>query len=84
MLRAHLVQIRLYAMGNVRSDNYWGSQIPRLLHYGKHGRLNVRSVKLYTDGMSPASHFNTGLVPDLFYNLRCIGLLGCFVTRSIH
>ncbi|KIM90063.1 hypothetical protein PILCRDRAFT_2295 [Piloderma croceum F 1598] len=42
--------IRLYAMGNVKSDDYWGSKIPRLLHYGKHGRLNVRSVKLYADG----------------------------------
>jgi len=37
-------------MGNVRSDTYWGSQIPRLLNYGKHGRLNVRSVKLFSDG----------------------------------
>jgi hypothetical protein len=37
-------------MGNVLSDDYWGSQIPRLLNYGKHGRLNIRSVKLFTDG----------------------------------
>ncbi|KAF8889019.1 amidohydrolase family-domain-containing protein [Infundibulicybe gibba] len=42
--------IRIYAMGNVESDEYWGSQIPRLINYGKHQRLNVRSVKLFTDG----------------------------------
>lgn len=37
-------------MGNVASDQYWGNQIPRLIDYGKQGRLNVRSVKLFTDG----------------------------------
>jgi len=42
--------IRLYLMGNVPSTDYWGPQIPRLLNYGKNGRLNVRSVKLFTDG----------------------------------
>lgn len=42
--------MRLYLMGNVVSDEYWGSQIPRLDHYGKHGRLTVRSIKLFTDG----------------------------------
>ncbi|EGO20377.1 hypothetical protein SERLADRAFT_363652 [Serpula lacrymans var. lacrymans S7.9] len=35
--------LRLYLMGNVLSDVYWGSQIPRLLDYGKGGRLNLRS-----------------------------------------
>lgn len=39
-------------MGNVPSDEYWGAQIPRLIDYGKHGRLNVRSVKLVADGTS--------------------------------
>ncbi|KAF8889061.1 amidohydrolase family-domain-containing protein [Infundibulicybe gibba] len=42
--------IRIYAMGNVPSDEYWGSQIPRLVDYGRHQRLNVRSVKLFADG----------------------------------
>ncbi|KAF8878407.1 amidohydrolase 3 [Infundibulicybe gibba] len=42
--------IRIYGMGYIPSDEYWGSQIPRLLNYGKHQRLNVRSVKLFTDG----------------------------------
>jgi len=37
-------------MGNVPSESYWGPQIPRLLNYGRHGRLNIRSIKLYTDG----------------------------------
>ncbi|KAE9403745.1 hypothetical protein BT96DRAFT_964408 [Gymnopus androsaceus JB14] len=44
------IPMRLYLMGNVVSDEYWGSQIPRLDHYGKHGRLTVRSIKLFTDG----------------------------------
>ncbi|KAF8903036.1 amidohydrolase family-domain-containing protein [Mucidula mucida] len=42
--------IRLYLMGNIASDDYWGGEIPRLINYGRHGRLNVRSVKLFTDG----------------------------------
>jgi hypothetical protein len=54
--------MRLYLMGNVRSDKYWGSQIPRLLNHGKHGRLNVRSVKLFTDGMWAVINI-VGLVP---------------------
>ena len=40
-------------MGNVPSDEYWGDQIPRLINYGKHHRLNVRGVKLYADGNLP-------------------------------
>ncbi|KAF8627591.1 hypothetical protein AX17_006164 [Amanita inopinata Kibby_2008] len=42
--------LRLYLMGNYASDEYWGSKIPRLINYGKHSRLNVRSIKLFTDG----------------------------------
>ncbi|KAK0463225.1 amidohydrolase family-domain-containing protein [Desarmillaria tabescens] len=42
--------IRLYLMGSVSSDEYWGPQLPRLINYGKDGRLNLRSVKLFTDG----------------------------------
>jgi predicted amidohydrolase YtcJ len=37
-------------MGYVASDDYWGSQIPRLVNYGLHKRLTVRSVKLFADG----------------------------------
>ena len=37
-------------MGYISSDRYWGSQIPRLINYGKHARLNLRSVKLFADG----------------------------------
>lgn len=44
------VQIRLYMMGHLDTMEYWGSEIPHLDHYGRHGRLTVRSVKLYTDG----------------------------------
>ncbi|KAF4568169.1 hypothetical protein EYR40_010434 [Pleurotus pulmonarius] len=42
--------IRAYLMGNVLSDEYWGAQIPRLINHGVHGRLNVRAIKLFTDG----------------------------------
>lgn len=38
---------RLYIMGNGNSQP---SQIPYLINHGKHGRLTVRSVKLFTDG----------------------------------
>ncbi|KAJ3805424.1 amidohydrolase family-domain-containing protein [Lentinula lateritia] len=44
------IPMRLYIMGHVSSDEYWGSQIPRLINYGKHGHLTIRSVKLVTDG----------------------------------
>jgi predicted amidohydrolase YtcJ len=42
--------LRLYLMGSVNSDGYWGNQIPRLIRHGFGGRLTVRSVKLFTDG----------------------------------
>ncbi|PPQ66160.1 hypothetical protein CVT26_010883 [Gymnopilus dilepis] len=35
---------RLYLMGNVASDEYWGNQIPRLTDYGKDKRLNLRAL----------------------------------------
>src|SRR5579863_5448274 len=37
-------------MGYAPSNDYWGSQIPRLINYGLHKRLTVRSVKLFADG----------------------------------
>lgn len=37
-------------MGFSPSEDYWGSQIPRLINYGLHKRLTVRSVKLFADG----------------------------------
>ncbi len=37
-------------MGHVNSKDYWGPQIPRLIDYGLHRRLTVRSVKLFADG----------------------------------
>jgi len=39
-------------MGTVNSDDYWGDQIPRLIQHGVSGRLTVRSVKIFTDGLS--------------------------------
>ncbi|KAG6844297.1 hypothetical protein H0H87_008078 [Tephrocybe sp. NHM501043] len=41
---------RLYLMGHVPSNEYWGSQIPQLINHGKQGRLTVKSVKLVADG----------------------------------
>jgi hypothetical protein len=37
-------------MGYAASNDYWGPQIPRLINYGIHKRLTVRSVKLFVDG----------------------------------
>ncbi|KAF8487054.1 amidohydrolase 3 [Russula ochroleuca] len=42
--------IKIYLMGYVNSNDYWGSQIPRLIDYGLHKRLTVRSIKLFADG----------------------------------
>ncbi|KAH9976735.1 amidohydrolase 3 [Lactifluus volemus] len=42
--------INIYLMGFVPCNDYWGSQIPRLLDYGVHKRLTIRSVKLFADG----------------------------------
>ncbi|KAF8494985.1 amidohydrolase 3 [Russula emetica] len=42
--------IKLYVMGYASSNDYWGSQIPRLINYGLHKRLTVRSIKLFADG----------------------------------
>ncbi|KJA17164.1 hypothetical protein HYPSUDRAFT_46693 [Hypholoma sublateritium FD-334 SS-4] len=41
---------RLYLMGNNGSAEYWGDTLPKLVDYGKHARLNLRSVKLIADG----------------------------------
>ncbi|KAG8897492.1 hypothetical protein FRC00_004191 [Tulasnella sp. 408] len=41
--------IRLNLMAHIDSDDYWGGQLERLEGYADH-RLNVRSVKLFTDG----------------------------------
>jgi hypothetical protein len=45
-----LRQIKLYVMGYASSNDYWGSQIPRLINHGIHKRLTVRSIKLFADG----------------------------------
>ena len=37
-------------MARVSSDTYLSPQISRLVDYGLHGRLTVRSVKLFSDG----------------------------------
>jgi hypothetical protein len=37
-------------MGYTSSNDFWGTQIPRLINYGLHKRLTVRSIKLFADG----------------------------------
>ena len=44
-------KIRVYAMGGSENTTYWGDTIPRLEDYGEAHHLNVRSVKLFTDGL---------------------------------
>ena len=50
-------------MGNSENTTYWGGNIPRLEDYGTEERLNVKSIKLFTDGIyiltsaSSPSHF---------------------------
>ncbi|KIN96284.1 hypothetical protein M404DRAFT_16921 [Pisolithus tinctorius Marx 270] len=42
--------LRLYLMGHLDAVEYWGDKLPRLVDYGVGERLNLRSVKLITDG----------------------------------
>ncbi|KAF6755469.1 amidohydrolase family-domain-containing protein [Ephemerocybe angulata] len=45
--------LRMYLMANSPSTTYWGNDttsFPRLYNYGKDERLNLRAVKLFTDG----------------------------------
>ncbi|PCH43061.1 hypothetical protein WOLCODRAFT_132641 [Wolfiporia cocos MD-104 SS10] len=42
--------IRVYAMANSEQAGYWGDRFERLEDYGREGRLNMRSIKLFTDG----------------------------------
>lgn len=37
-------------MANEETSEYWGGRFERLEDYGADGRLNLRSVKLFTDG----------------------------------
>ena len=37
-------------MGHIPSNDYWGAQMPRLINYGLHERLTLRSIKLFADG----------------------------------
>ncbi|KAG9026653.1 hypothetical protein FRB95_008623 [Tulasnella sp. JGI-2019a] len=41
--------IRLYLMGHIQENEYWGDKIPRFTGLGN-GRLTLRSVKLVADG----------------------------------
>ena len=39
-------------MGHIESNEYWGKNMTRLVDYGIAERLNLRSVKLFSDGLS--------------------------------
>ncbi|KAG2151639.1 uncharacterized protein EDB93DRAFT_1103074 [Suillus bovinus] len=56
------IPLRLYFMGSVNSDEYWGSQIPRLIQHGFGGRWIVCSVKLFADGA--LGSFGAALLDD--------------------
>ncbi|KAH9921109.1 amidohydrolase family-domain-containing protein [Fomitopsis serialis] len=64
--------IRIYAMANEESSEYWGGRFKRLEDYGRDGRLNLRSVKLFTDGglkQTVAKFWEDGWG----VNIHCIG-----------
>ncbi|KAF5314329.1 hypothetical protein D9619_011773 [Psilocybe cf. subviscida] len=42
--------MRVYMLANNGTGEYWGSSIEKLHNYGTHGRLNLRGVKLFSDG----------------------------------
>ncbi|KAG6911050.1 hypothetical protein DXG01_004564 [Tephrocybe rancida] len=65
---------RLYLMGHVPSNEYWGSRIPHLLNHGKQGRLTVKSVKLVADGMWIAT--SCVLTQNLLQSLGALGSWG--------
>ncbi|KAF9562894.1 hypothetical protein CPC08DRAFT_706411 [Agrocybe pediades] len=64
---------RLYLMGNVASDEYWGDKIPRLINYGKHSRLNLRGVKLFADGA--LGSWGAALLKPYYDNPETSGLM---------
>lgn len=59
-------------MAHIDSDDYWGGQLERLEGYADH-RLNVRSVKLFTDGGLQSVVF---LCPALNISTYIAGALG--------
>ncbi|KZT68098.1 hypothetical protein DAEQUDRAFT_790892 [Daedalea quercina L-15889] len=73
--------IRVYAMANEEKPEYWGRQFERLEDYGRDGKLNLRSVKLFTDGIGLMRNSEEALkrtVTELWkdgwgVNIHCIG-----------
>ncbi|EED78577.1 predicted protein [Postia placenta Mad-698-R] len=69
--------IRVYAMGNEEEPKYWGGRFEKLEDYGKDGRLNMKSIKLFTDGkLSEAALKETVSRfwdDDWGVNIHCIG-----------
>ena len=52
-------------MGYSPLNTYWGNDttsFPKMRNYGKHGRLNLRAVKLFTDGDSLLPWFRERLL----------------------
>ncbi|KAJ3523168.1 hypothetical protein NMY22_g11566 [Coprinellus aureogranulatus] len=53
LAEAGTLPLRMYLMGYSPSTVYWGNDtdsFPKMHNYGKHGRLNLRAVKLFADG----------------------------------
>ena len=64
-------------MGGSENTTYWGKGVPKLEDYGEDAHLNVKTVKLFTDGMLPRSVYLHNLSSCLG---RCPWIVGgCFI-----
>ena len=71
-------------MGNSDNATYWGDSIPRLEDYGQHELLNIKSVKLYTDGTKNIKIISIYLMKtESCICFRCTGLVGCGSSRTL-
>lgn len=67
-------------MGTIESQEYWGKNITRLVDYGIAARLNLRSVKLFADGVSQTTrHFQIRATDT---HSRCAWLLWRSAIRT--
>lgn len=57
-------------MAHVLDKNYWGGQLEKLIGYAD-DRLNVRSVKLFTDGKRTIE-----ICPPIIHAILSLGALG--------
>ena len=79
--------LRMYLMG-YSPTGYWGNdtdKFPKLHNYGKHGRLNLRAVKLFTDGESFLSlEVRLGVEPFPIISSHQAAALPMLFSTDIH